>query len=143
MRFEFLQILPSNSTADLVRIHVSGGGTTNISMNGVQLQGYREQGDKRKWMSGITVEHFVPGDLLDIIYTDGDIHAIGNQGLILTSHHWAGQVRLEPSAAELEEYASLAELGKQATPTTGVMGVLTRFACCDTDFTTHITGGQT
>ena len=74
--------------------------------------------------------------------SDGDIQAIGNRGLILTSFHWAGQLVLEPSLEERSQWSNLAAQGQQAPPPTGFVGELTRFACCDTDFTTHITGGQ-
>jgi hypothetical protein len=57
--FNFMQIFPSNQTAELVRIQVNGGGHTNVTVNGVQMQGYNE--GKRSWGSGIRVDGFVPG----------------------------------------------------------------------------------
>ena len=39
MGFEFMQLMPNNVSSEIARIRVLGGGSTNVSMNGVQLQG--------------------------------------------------------------------------------------------------------
>jgi hypothetical protein len=139
--FEFMQLFPANQTADLVRLLIHGNGRTNVTINGVQMQGYNE--NKRPWPSGIRVVGFVPGDLLDIVYTDGDITAVANEGTIIVGFHLAGQSVLEPSAAQLEEYRSAAN-GTLAAAVAGkgVFGELMRFTCCAHDYTTKITGAQ-
>ena len=92
-------------------------------------------------------------DLLDVIYTDGDITAAGNEGTIITGFHLAGQVILTPSKKQLEQYAAAAAAAAAAGnsvvaaalagPSKGVFGELMRFTCCAHDYTTKITGGQT
>jgi hypothetical protein len=142
---EFLQMIgPSGGMMGpgAIRLLVLGGlGTTDVKINGLQMQGYNEP--KMFQTSGIRVEKFVPGDLLDAIYTDGDFHIVGNSGTVLNSFHWAGQMVIEPSKEERRLYAELALTQQEAPKSTGVVGELTRFACCDVDYTTKITGGQT
>jgi hypothetical protein len=99
----WMQIFPSNQTADMERIEIHGGGHTNVTINGVQMQGYNE--GKREWASGIHVDGFVPSDVLDVIYTDGDMTATGNEGTIIVGFHLAGTVNLKPSGKQLAEYA--------------------------------------
>lgn len=139
--FNFMQLFPSNATADLRRLLIHGGGETNVTVNGVQMQGYNE--NKRAWASGIYVSGFVAGDLLDIIYTDGDITAVGNEGTIIVGFQLAGQVILKPSAKQLREYAARSDRNSNvAKHSRGTFSTLMRFTCCAHDFTTKIAGGQ-
>jgi hypothetical protein len=138
----WMQIFPSNQTADMERIEIHGGGHTNVTINGVQMQGYNE--GKREWASGIHVDGFVPSDVLDVIYTDGDMTATGNEGTIIVGFHLAGTVNLKPSGQQLAEYAvaaAKAAAGEGAPiASKGFFGELMRFTCCAHDFTTKIQG---
>ena len=144
--FQFMQIQPANATAGVDCVVVHGNGHTNVSINGIFMNGYNE--GTREVAAGIHANGFMEGDLLDIIYADGDILATGNEGTILVGFHLAGQVVLKPSATQLAAYAAAAADGDAAGMSTavaagkGIFGELMRFTCCAKDFTTKITGGQ-
>ena len=150
--FQFMQIQPANATAGVDCVVVHGNGHTNVSINGIFMNGYNE--GTREVAAGIHADGFMEGDLLDIIYADGDILATGNEGTILVGFHLAGQVVLKPSATQLAAYAAAADddddddddaagMSTAVAAGKGLFGELMRFTCCAKDFTTKITGGQT
>ena len=131
---------PHNTTTPVARVLIegsgaaSGGRPTNVTVDGLQMQGTLSSSHVVSW--GLVIKDLAPGELVDIVFIDGDIRSIGNRGTILTGFHLNGIVVVEPGLNTAPTAA--AENGG------GFFGELMRLSVQGGDtFTTKVTGGET
>ena len=111
VHLEEFQLNTLNSTDNTTKLLITGttpaseidksaAACTNVTINRVYLGGYSSS--KHISTSGLRIQGLSKRDIVDITSVDGDIHAMNNDGLILTGFHAAGQLVLEGQSSGLE-----------------------------------------
>ena len=107
----------------------TGGRPTNVTIDGLQMQGTLSSRTVVSW--GMVIRDLAHGEIVDVVFIDGDIRSIGNRGTILTGFHLNGVVVVEPSA-------------KPTDVAGGFFSELMRLSVAGGDtFTTKVIGGET